>query len=109
MLLSATMIILLIVFLLAGVGGIFLQIYLSKKENKLLGLLLPGVTFLYALVRVLTMTISMTIATWADVGLILRAFLLLNLPTLVLVAIYLICRDSAKRKKQLEKMSIQDL
>lgn len=109
MLMSMTMILLLIVFLLIGVGGIFLQIFLSKKENRLLGLLLPVVTFLYSLVRILSMTISMTISTWADVGLILRAFLVTNLSTLVLLAIYWICRDAARRKKQLEKMNIQDL
>lgn len=104
-----TLIVLLLIGALACVGGVFLQLYLSKKENKLLGLVLPGVTFLYSLARVLSMSIAMPLDTWADVGLLLRSFLLLNLPTLVLLVIYWLCKDSTKRNKQLEKMNIQDL
>ena len=36
-------------------------------------------------------------------------FLLSNLPTLILLVIYAACREQYRRKKQMERMNIQDL
>lgn len=38
-----------IILLIIIVGGIFLQIFLSKKENKWLGLILPIITLTFSL------------------------------------------------------------
>lgn len=37
------------------------------------------------------------------------AWLVGNIPTFVLLAIYIGCREKHRRKKQLDKMNIQDL
>ena len=42
-------------------------------------------------------------------GLIASTFLMANIPTGVLLGIYIGCREKKKRKKALERMSIQDL
>ncbi|MDR2940815.1 MAG: hypothetical protein LBV08_10950, partial [Clostridiales bacterium] len=36
-------------------------------------------------------------------------FLLFNIPTIILAAIYFACRGKHRRRKSLEKMNIQDL
>ena len=45
----------LVFFAILMVGGVLLQIFLSKRESKWPGLVLPGVCFLYSLVMVLNM------------------------------------------------------
>lgn len=40
---------------------------------------------------------------------VLLMWLLSNIPTAVLLAIYFACRTKQRRKKQLDKMNIQDL
>ena len=36
-------------------------------------------------------------------------FLFLNVPTLILLAVYYICREKKRKKKMLDKMNIRDL
>ena len=97
-----------IVFLLVfGVGGIWLQIFLSKKESKWAGLILPIITFCISLIFVLGVAnigeLSTVIVT------VLSTFLLCNIPTAVLFAIYAACRGKRNKQKALDKMSVQDL
>ena len=42
------------------VGSVFLQIYLSKKENKWLGLVLPCITFAVSIANILGATLCLT-------------------------------------------------
>lgn len=123
------------------VGGIFLQIFLSKKESVWLGLVLPVITFLFSLVTISLMVLQTTIVTtgetvteWIDgtavteeiteappaasgqnanasaaVSGIIVTFLYLNIPTVILLVIYLACRGKQKKLRELEKMSAQDL
>ena len=42
-----------IVLLVLVVGGILLQIFLSRRQSRWPGLVLPGLTFLYSLLMVL--------------------------------------------------------
>ena len=44
----------LLILLLLVVGGVLLQIFLSRRENKWLGLVLPLLTFLMSLLNVLS-------------------------------------------------------
>lgn len=74
-----------IIFLLIG---ICLQIFLSKKDNKLLGLVLPIITFVNSLLFSLQ---SFTIA----IG--VKVFITTNISTVVLLTIYLICKINKKK------------
>ena len=99
-----TNILLVLVF---GVGTILLQIFLSRRQSRWPGLILPALTLLYSLVMVLN------VANTGDLASALLAmgvtFLLGNLPTLILLVIYAVCREKYRKKKQMEKMDIQDL
>ena len=99
-----TNILLVLVF---GVGTILLQIFLSRRQSRWPGLILPALTLLYSLVMVLN------VANTGDLATALLAmgvtFLLGNLPTLILLVIYAACREQYRRKKQMERMNIQDL
>lgn len=53
-------IIMLLVLLALGVGIILLQIYLSKKKNKWLGLILPIISFCISLIAVFNIAVNTT-------------------------------------------------
>lgn len=90
-------------------GGIWLQIFLSKKENKWFGLILPFITFAYSLLMVFSIVRTDSMTGWDVFGLIASTFFTSNIPTIILLAIYFGCRESIKREKAFEKMNIQDL
>ena len=124
---------LIVIFLAGGIlllaGTVFLQIFLSKKENKWLGLILPITTFLFSIIvvmnialfsvntiqmvqegRVITDTIQAINTFGLDTLLtIISVFVLYNIPTIVLFCIYIGCRGKLKGKRDIEKMNIQDL
>lgn len=124
------------VLLLIPLLGIALQIFLSKRENKWLGLILPGVCVVYSLLMVLgmaTFTSTTTqVTTITEDGQVIEnivdeetdeslmnkisiiiftiaVFAISNIPTFVLMGIYFGCRGKRKKNLQLEKMNIQDL
>ena len=68
---------------------------------------MPGITFLWSLVLVFQVAVVGTL--WETIGALLAAFLAGNLSTLVLLLIYYLCRRRNRRKRQLERMNIQDL
>ncbi|NLT14556.1 MAG: hypothetical protein GXY05_09465 [Clostridiales bacterium] len=90
-------------------GVILLQIFLSKKENKWLGLILPFITFACSLLTVLSITITDGMTGRDVFRLIASAFFISNIPTVILLAIYFAFRGKIKQKKALERMNIQDL
>lgn len=97
----------LLVFLLVFiVGGILLQIFLSKRESKWPGLILPLLTFLYSLVMALSAVAYNGGIPW---GAILASLILGNIPTVILLAIYFACREKFRKRSELDKMSIDDL
>ena len=96
----------LIVFLVLIVGGVALQIFLSRRKSKWLGLILPLLTFLYALALTLNVTSIDSAFPW---GALLATFLLGNIPTLVLLAIYWAAREKFRVRDQIDKMNIDDL
>ena len=128
-----------LVLLVLGVGIILLQIYLSKKENKWLGLVLPIISFCISLIAVFniaayTTTGSLSLQTLDENGAVIQeevletpnttqpaqdipslismvgsVFLLYNIPTIVLLAIYFGCREKQRQRKALDKMQAQDL
>lgn len=115
--------------LLALAAAIVLQIFLAKKDNRWLGLILPIISLIGITIFVVqnllihyTTIFSTTVngevvlqtgaemsSTAAIVGTAVYVFLLYNLPTALLLAIYLVCKNKRKKQHALAKMSIQDL
>lgn len=89
------------------VGSVCLQIFLSKRESRWPGLVLPVINGLYSVLAVLN--VMATGSVWETVGIMLVAFLMTNIPTAVLLAIYFSCREKVRKSKGLDKMNIQDL
>ena len=90
------------------IGAVVLQIFLSRRESPWPGLVLPGVSLLLSLIPLLNVAVPM-----AGVGevflTLLMVFLLYNLPTAVLLAIYFSCRAKFRRKREMDRMNAQDL
>ena len=120
---TKTIIIACVILLLVSVGAIALEVYLSRRESKLPGLVLPAITFsgeLFILLNVVT-NVVMTSAADNAVGGVdsydvfvtvlntVLTLLIISMPTIVLLVIYFLCRRGMNRKKQIEKMNIQDL
>ena len=99
----------LLIFLLFVAGMIMLQIFLSKKENKWPGLVMPIIAFLFGLLYPLNMVSPSTGVTAGFVFQVILVWLLGNIPTIILLAIYFSCREKRRRNKQIDKMNIQDL
>nr|WP_325194768.1 hypothetical protein [uncultured Oscillibacter sp.] len=96
-----------IIFLLALLVGVpLLQIFLSRRESKWPGLILPLLTFLYSLVMALSAAAYNGGIPW---GPILASLLLGNIPTVILLAIYAACREKFRKRSELDKMQIKDL
>mgnify|MGYP007047226721 CR=1 FL=1 len=78
-------------------------------DNKYIGLILPAITFIYSLIALLSFAIFDGATTGEIVVSMLTTFLGTNLPTLILLGIYFLCRENIRRKRQLDKMNKQDL
>jgi hypothetical protein len=92
------------------VGGIFLQIFLSKKKSKWFGLILPIITFLYSLMMIFSIAAFDMMTGGGELFVLFAStFLISNIPTIVLLGIYFGCREKMKMHSQLDKMNIQDL
>ena len=97
-----------LLFLLAAlVGGIFLQIFLSRRESRWPGLVLPLLSFLLSLLNVLNIADTGSVS--ENVLLVLVTVLIGNIPTLVLLAIYWAAREKRRIRAQMDKMNIDDL
>ncbi|MCL2366922.1 MAG: hypothetical protein FWC75_07760 [Oscillospiraceae bacterium] len=123
-----------LIFLLAiFVGSVVLQVFLSKRENRWLGLILPFITFAISVTSVLGMTfyqswtfteslyingdlVTTVTSESGHSGLIpgavtgaINTFLLMNIPTAAFLVVYASARSKKKRTRDVEKMSVQDL
>lgn len=96
-------------FIVLPIGLCVLEIFLSRMDNKYIGLILPAITFIYSLIALLSFAIFDGATTGEIVGSMLITFLGTNLPTLILLGIYFLCRENIRRKRQLDKMNKQDL
>lgn len=99
----------LLIVVIIMAAAIWLQVFLSKKESRWLGLMLPLITFAYSLLTVFSIVITDDMTGWGIFALLASTFLVGNIPTVILAAIYFGCREKIRRKKALEKMNIQDL
>lgn len=92
--------ILLLFWLVPFVLFILLQIFLCRKENKWLGLILPAISFLGSLVFLLKAT---------EVRAMVLSFVVTNIGTVVYLLIYVVIRRKKKKNSDMEQMKIQDL
>ena len=96
-----------IILLALLAGTILLQIFLSKRESQWPGLVLPAIVFLCSILMVLNVTAMET--TRAVIAAVLSAFIMGNIPTLILLAIYAACREKRKKLSEVDKMNLNDL
>ncbi len=106
---TLTVLISLLVLLAFLVGVIALQIFLSRRQSRWPGLVLPALTFLYSLLAIFSFAALPGQSVLSIAGSLLMTLFLSNIPTLIFLAIYFGCREKLRRKKQLDKMNIQDL
>lgn len=82
---------------------VLLQVFLSKRTNKWLGLILPALTFVASFMYPFIMLsppegLSITFAMQ-----MLGSWLIVNIPTVILLAIYCVCRKSIGIKQSKEE------
>ncbi len=86
-----------IVFAAFVTGAVLLQIYLSKKDNKWLGLILPAVFFIISFVGIYnTSHMSGEASTEMLIIAIVMGYSLFNIPTGILLLIYTKYRDKRR-------------
>ena len=95
------------VLLIVGIVCILLQIFLSRREEKWPGLILPVISFLWSLLYLFGLMSRGSLL--EDMLMALFTMLLTNIPTFVLLAIYFACREKRKQRSDIDKMNIQDL
>lgn len=99
-----------IFLLLLLAGAILLQIFLSRRASRWPGLLLPGVTFFYSLVMLLSVAAyNGNNGMEGVVAVLLSVLVLGNIPTVMLLIIYALCRRGERTQRELNKMNAQDL
>ena len=101
-------IIIFLLFLIIFVGAIALQVFLSKRQSKFLGLILPIFSVLNSLIIVLNIAGDAITKTQILIALV-SAFLIGNIPTIILMAIYFGVREKMKIESEFDKTRIKDL
>ena len=103
---ARTSIVLMVVFLVFIVGGVLLEIFLARRESKWPGLVLPVLTLLYSLAMACNVAAIGDSFPW---GALLGTLVVGNIPTVVLLAIYVACREKQRKRSELDKLEIDDL
>ncbi len=94
------------------IGGTILHIFLSKKENKWLGLILPLICIITSFIIILIIGISNIMNNYEVPATIMQMLFVLvisNIPTGILLAIYFLYRKKIKTQNSINKMNIRDL
>ncbi|WP_024620405.1 hypothetical protein [Metaclostridioides mangenotii] len=89
-------------------GVAYFQSILSSKSNKYLGLIFPLITFIGSIVLAF-MTISIINFSFIDIFSLSLTFIMINIPSIVLLVIYYLGRKDIVRNKELDKMNLLDL
>lgn len=95
-------IVMLTIFCIIIIGSIALQVYLSQKEGKLIGMILPFLTFGFSLLFGLNMIMTNILS-------FITTIIVLNVPTMIYLAIFSHYRGIRIKKRRLDKMNIHDL
>lgn len=99
------------------VALMWLQIYLSKKESKWYGLVLPLLSALISVMPLLGFSAYDNMPQPGSegqniVGLLLTMLWVLfifNIPTIIYLAIYFATREKIKKEREIDQMKIKDL
>lgn len=94
----------LFIFIILLIVPFFLQAYLSKRESRYPGMVLPVLSFLFSVMIVLG-----SLMYNGDPLSVLIPMLLYNIPTVIHITIYFACREKFSKKKQMDKMNVIDL
>ena len=94
-----------IIILFIVFGCIWLQVFLSMKESKWFGLILPSISFLYSLKMVFGIVIIDGMVGWDIYALVVSTIFYANFSTLCFIAIYFYCRNKIKRYKKLKRIN----
>lgn len=89
-------------------GAVILQFYLSGRENKYIGLILPALTFAGSFAVPLNLAAPAEGITLSFLGKALIVFLLANILTFVLLAVWFIRRERLRRRNEWERISLTD-
>lgn len=92
--------VLLAIWLVPLIGFAILQVFLCRRENKWLGLILPAISFIGSLGFLLQAT---------DVRVMALSFSVANIGTVVYLLIYVIIRRKKKKNSDMDQMKIKDL
>lgn len=87
---------LVVLFMVLG-GVILLQIYLSKKESKWVGLILPIIFFLFSLIPFVRMAFANRLLIGDYVIKMFIVLIVCNVPTIIFLGIYFSCREKIDR------------
>lgn len=98
-----------IIMLVLIIGTFVLQFYLSKRESKWPGRIIPIICFLFSLIVPLNFTAPEEGVTFGTIVQIVLVTCLANIPTAIHLVIYSAVREKFKRRRQMDKMNIQDL
>lgn len=91
------------IFLLFIIGIVVLQIFLSKRESKLPGLILPFISFLFGLLYPLNMVAPSEGVNAGFIVQMIIVWILGNIPTIIFLSIYFGIRGKQDYNKQPEK------
>ncbi|MEA4973913.1 hypothetical protein SDC9_64201 [bioreactor metagenome] len=98
-----------IVMLFLCVGAFVLQIFLSKRDSRWAGLVLPIITFAYSLLAVFGMAAYVGEPMGQVIMQAISILVITNIPTFILLAIYFALRHERRKNKEINKMNIKDL
>jgi hypothetical protein len=87
-------------------GIIILQIFLSKRENKWFGLILPMVNVIASMMAVYGMAFFQKKSVTEIIVQFFVIFISWNISTISLISIYFTCREKVKKKKEMDKVNI---
>lgn len=88
--------------------AVVLQMYLSRKPARWPGLVLPIIAFLFSLLYLLNMA-DFGGDREALIAQMLIVWLIANVPTLILLAIYFAARCRLRRAREFDRMHAQDI
>ena len=95
------------VILILTAAAVAAEVFLTQKEDWRLGLALPGVLFVWNAVRCIVRAVRYS----PRLDELFLALAVENIPTLILLAVYVLCCSVRRRRlvRQMEKIRIDDL
>ncbi len=87
-----------IVIVLAIIGALFLQAYLSKGKRRITGLILPSLFFIYSVIAAFRVEPMETFSQTIALG--ISTLFVYNVPTAMLIMVYMSIKHGFTRKRR---------